>query len=60
MKRSFHFSIYNKHLYSLESFYNSLSQGKKYFFIVDYDVGLFSGKWKLTETTENGFQGSLN
>ena len=35
-------------------------KGKKYFFIIDYDVGLFSGKWKLTETTENGFQGSLN
>ena len=35
-------------------------KGKKYFFIVDYDIGFFSGKWKLTETTENGFQGSLN
>ena len=35
-------------------------KGKKYFFIIDYDTGLFSGKWKITETTENGFQGSLN
>ena len=35
-------------------------KGKKYFFIVDFDQGFFSSKWKLTETTENGFQGSLN
>ena len=35
-------------------------KGKKYFFIIDFDQGFFSAKWKLTETTENGFQGSLN
>ena len=35
-------------------------EGKKYFFIIDFDQGFFSAKWKLTETTENGFQGSLN
>ena len=35
-------------------------KGKKYFFIIDYDQGFFSAKWKLTETTENGFQGALN
>jgi len=35
-------------------------KGKKYFYIIDFDQGFFSGKWKLTETTENGFQGSLN
>ena len=35
-------------------------KGKKYFFIIDFDQGFFSGKWKITETTENGFQGSLN
>ena len=34
--------------------------GKKYFFLVDYDAGLFSAKWKIIETTESGFQGSLN
>ena len=35
-------------------------EGKKYFFLVDYDAGLFSAKWKIIETTESGFQGSLN
>ena len=35
-------------------------KGKKYFYIIDFDQGFFSSKWKLTETTENGFQGSLN
>ena len=35
-------------------------KGKKYFYIIDFDQGFFSSKWKLTETTENGFQGALN
>ena len=35
-------------------------KGKKYFFIIDYDAKLFSGQWEITETTESGFQGSLN
>ena len=35
-------------------------KGKKYFFIIDYDAKLFSGQWEITETTEGGFQGSLN
>ena len=34
-------------------------KGKKYFFIIDFDQGFFTSKWKLTETTENGFQGAL-
>ena len=35
-------------------------KGKKYFYIIDFDQGFFSSKWKLTETTENGFQGALD
>lgn len=35
-------------------------KGQKYFFIIDYDAGLLSAKWSITETTESGFQGSLN
>lgn len=35
-------------------------KGKKYFFIIDYDQKLFSGQWTIMETTESGFQGSLN
>ena len=35
-------------------------KGKKYFFIIDYDQKLFSGQWTIIETTESGFQGSLN
>ena len=35
-------------------------KGKKYFFIIDYDAKLFSGQWEILETTEGGFQGSLN
>ncbi len=35
-------------------------KGKKYFFIIDYDQKMFSGNWEIIETTESGFQGSLN
>ena len=35
-------------------------KGKKYFFIIDYNQKLLSAEWNITETTENGFQGSLN
>ena len=35
-------------------------KGKKYFFIIDYDQKLFSSNWTILETTEGGFQGSLN
>ena len=35
-------------------------KGKKYFYIIDFDQGFFSSKWKLMETTENGFQGALD
>ena len=35
-------------------------KGKKYFFLIDFDQGLFSGKWSIVETTESGFQGALN
>jgi hypothetical protein len=35
-------------------------KGKKYFFIIDYDQKLFSANWSIVETTEGGFQGSLN
>jgi len=35
-------------------------KGKKYFFIVDYDQKLFSGQWTIMETTESGFQNSIN
>ncbi len=35
-------------------------KGKKYFFIIDYDQKLFSASWSIVETTEGGFQGSLN
>lgn len=35
-------------------------KGKKYFFIVDFNQKLFSSQWKITETTENGFQSSIN
>lgn len=35
-------------------------KGKKYYFIIDYDQKLFSGNWEIIETTESGFQGSLN
>ncbi len=35
-------------------------KGKKYFFIIDYDQKLFSAQWTIIETTEGGFQGSLN
>jgi len=34
--------------------------GKKYFFIIDFDQKLFSSNWSIVETTEGGFQGSLN
>ena len=35
-------------------------KGKKYFFIIDFDQKLFSSNWSIVETTEGGFQGSLN
>ena len=35
-------------------------QGKAYYFIVDYDQGLFTGKWSITETSKNGFTKALN
>ena len=35
-------------------------KGKKYFFIVDYNQKLFSAQWEIIETTEGGFQSSLN
>ena len=35
-------------------------KGKKYFFIIDFDQKLFSANWTIMETTEGGFQGSLN
>ncbi len=35
-------------------------KGKKYFFIIDYDQKLLSASWTIIETTEGGFQGSLN
>jgi hypothetical protein len=35
-------------------------KGKKYFFIIDFDQKLFSANWSIIETTEGGFQGSLN
>ena len=34
--------------------------GKKYFFIIDYDAKLFTSNWTIMETTEGGFQGALN
>ena len=35
-------------------------KGKKYFFIIYFDQKLFSANWTIMETTEGGFQGSLN
>lgn len=35
-------------------------KGKKYYFIIDYDQKMFSANWTIMETTEGGFQGSLN
>ena len=35
-------------------------KGKAYYFIVDYDQGLFTGKWSITETSKNGFTKALN
>ena len=35
-------------------------KGKAYYFIVDYDQGLFTGKWAITETSKNGFTKALN
>jgi hypothetical protein len=35
-------------------------KGKKYFFIVDFDTKLFSSQWVIMETTEGGFQSSIN
>ena len=35
-------------------------EGKAYYFIVDYDQGLFTGKWSITETSKNGFTKALN
>ena len=33
---------------------------KNYFFIIDFDQGFFSGSWKITETSEQGFRKALN
>lgn len=35
-------------------------KGKKYFFILDFDTKLFSSQWVIMETTEGGFQNSIN
>ena len=35
-------------------------KGKKYYFIIDFDQKMFSANWTIIETTEGGFQGSLN
>ena len=35
-------------------------KGKKYFFIVDFNQKLFTSQWVIMETTEGGFQGSIN
>jgi len=35
-------------------------EGKAYYFIVDFDQGLFTGKWSITETSKNGFTKALN
>ena len=35
-------------------------KGKAYYFIVDYDQGLFTGKWSITETSKNGFLKAKN
>ena len=35
-------------------------KGKAYYFIVDFDQGLFTGKWSITETSKNGFTKALN
>ena len=35
-------------------------KGKKYYFIIDFDQKMFSANWTIIETTEGGFQCSLN
>ena len=35
-------------------------EGKAYYFIIDFDQGLFTGKWSITETSKNGFTKALN
>ena len=35
-------------------------KGKAYYFIIDYDQGLFTGKWSITETSKNGFLKAKN
>ncbi len=35
-------------------------KGKAYYFIVDFEAGLFSGKWTITETSKNGFTKARN